>query len=227
MGKIREMSVNQSRIFQIDEIPYFQLETHTALEEIISKFKFRGDSSGKNNNLRFTKGEFKVDDDIKPIVELEIEQTKIRFTIIGDSNDGNLFYKELETLINKYKDNHSIEPVICVQQTACSISLDLEYKNFFSNKLNRFLETNLIKETSFDYAKSYLKGFRLNFEIGYEIQESIVKEKGVSIVPKYFAVEPRESTKMEEHVYFTTSPTDSETHLKLVNEFEKALKSKK
>ena len=230
MKNIRDISVVQIRIFDFDVLPFLKFNTYTFLEDFITKFRFMGELPKLGSDkLQLSKGELKTEEKIIPIINLEIEPTKISFRVNGSSSDANIFYQAIaEIIISCQGDklSNSIEPLVCVEQTTCIVELDLDIKSCLSDSILQFAGNNLIHATSNDNAASFLKGFKLSFEIGYNINDSMLKDKGVTFLPKYFTVEPRIGTSLKEKKYFTSSPTDSDTHIRLIKELEARLKER-
>ena len=65
---------------------------------------------------------------------------------------------------------------------------------------------------------------KFSARISYDLLDSGLREVGVRLVDKTLTIEPRIRTRLEERRYYTLSPTDSETHLELLREFEKAFR---
>ena len=66
----------------------------------------------------------------------------------------------------------------------------------------------------------------LSFNVPFEVTDSSVAELNIESYTKSFTIEPRIGVSLKEKRFFTSSPTDSKTHIKLISEFEKKLKKK-
>ena len=92
MKNIRDISVVQIRIFDFDVLPFLKFNTYTFLEDFITKFRFMGELPKLGSDkLQLSKGELKTEEKIIPIINLEIEPTKISFRVNGSSSDANIY----------------------------------------------------------------------------------------------------------------------------------------
>ena len=64
----------------------------------------------------------------------------------------------------------------------------------------------------------------LSFNVNYEARNSILAELNIGNFAKSLVIEPRIGVSFKEKRFFTASPADSKTHIKLIRDFEKKLK---
>lgn len=117
-----------------------------------------------------------------------------------------------------------IEPYVKVEETSCVVTLDVEFEKLFAPPLLKFLEKTVRSRTSSNLATSNVIPARFSARVSYELLDLALKKAGVRLVDKTLTIEPRIRTRLEERRYFTQSPMDSENHLALLREFERAFK---
>ncbi|MDY6968484.1 MAG: hypothetical protein SVR08_07520 [Spirochaetota bacterium] len=102
------------------------------------------------------------------------------------------------------------------------MNLDIKLDRFISNvKLNK-IEELISTKHNYDARISFIP-YSVRFQISYnDIPEKLVKNK-ISISDKSVLIELREKTEPNDQIYFTVSPTGTETHLELLNTIEKML----
>ena len=227
MNNISDLQVKQIRIFKVNEIPYLSLNTPTSIDDILASFGFSLDT-GFREGLRFVTGEYKTKDKNLMLVELTIQPQKIYFSINSDSEDADLFYKELSELISKYDyDNAFIHDsyIVKTEETCCVADLDIKHEKIFSKEFLNYVKKNMPKIVSNKNAGAFLNSFTLRFKYRFDIENPTIKKYGVTFSDKYLIIEPREGSALEDLKYFTVSPTDSITHLKLLSSIERKFKN--
>lgn len=227
MNNISDIQVKQIRIFKVNEIPYLSLNTPTSIDDILASFGFSMDT-GFREGLRFVTGEYKTQDKNLVLMELTIQPQKIYFSIGGDSEDADLFYRELSQLISKYDyydafkfDNY----IVKTEETCCVADLDIKHEKIFSKEFLNYVKKNMSKTASNKDASAFLNSFALRFRYRFSVENSTMKKYGVTFSDKHFIIEPREGSTLEELKYYTVSPTDSATHLKLLKSLENKFKN--
>ena len=56
------------------------------------------------------------------------------------------------------------------------------------------------------------------------LHKKLFEKHRITISPRVFIIEPRAGTNYDDKIFYAQSPTDSDTHLKILEEFEKAFK---
>jgi hypothetical protein len=77
-------------------------------------------------------------------------------------------------------------------------------------------KTDVLRPDDSSAAEIYLSN--LSFQVRY-----IPSTDVYSLVPKVLTIEPRAGSDPKENTYYVLTPTDSDTHRLLVEEFEKAM----
>lgn len=238
MKDIADLTVTETRFFQMDVIPFNSLLSFTNVKTFTMPYAFKNVELAEDDNKNYTAlhmktGEFKHDNKIYPVELLIIESARIILRIKGDSDIAGLLYNEIyKSLIiidqaGLYKKS---EPIAISRVTSCVAHLDIDFMNIFSEAFRTFLEKDTVSALQSSYGKKLhiqqLLPRTLSFNVPYEVKDSFLTELNFESYPKSFVIEPRIGVSFKEKRFFTASPTDSKTHMKLISEFEKKLKKK-
>lgn len=236
MKDIADLTVTEIRFFSMDIVPLNSLLTITNVKTLTTPYAFKNVELAQDDNKNYTAlhlktGEFKHDKKIYPVDLLIIEKARIILRIKGDSDIARLFYNEIHTLLidmdqyGLYKKN---EPIAIDRDTSCVAHLDIDYMDIFSEAFRAFLEKDTVAALKTAAGKKLdvrqLVPKTLSFNVNYEARNSILAELNIGNFPKSLVIEPRIGVSFKEKRFFTASPADSKTHIKLISDFEKKLK---
>ena len=227
MKEISHIEVKQIRIFKADQIPYSSLVTATPIQDIVNSFGCGMDNQF-SSGLRFIRGEYKTKKKNLTIEELTIQPQRIYFSVNGDSQDADQFYKELGKLISRYDYGKFFSPdkyLTKTEETSCVANLDIKHEKMFNKQFLNYVQRDIPEIVSDNNAEAFLSFFNVRFKYKYNVRNPVIREHGVTFTDKYFIMEPREGSVLGDSRYYTHSPTDSNTHLKLIEEIENKFKS--
>jgi hypothetical protein len=230
MKEIKYLKTTQAMVFPSDDIYFYGLNSEPAIQKILSAYSLSRVPLPPQfpiqlPQLIFQNGIFANDKNTYIIEQLSIDDRKIIINILSSSDISDLFFKELKKLLMSLDlrdDKGSYEPLVRTYETTCILKLDIKLNRLISNvKLNEIEE--LIATTHNYGAKISFIPFSVRFQISYnDIPEKLVKNK-ISISDKSLLIELRDKTDPDDQIYFTVSPTDTETHLELLKTIEKML----
>lgn len=232
MKDISEIRVTENIVFQNDVIPFRHLITKSNLATFSSPFSFKDTELGEDSNanliaVKLQLGEFKYDNKIFPIDLLTIQKRKISFQIQANSKIADIFFNTISKLLagidptGLYKKNTFI---FKTTETTCVVTLNFDYRDIFSKKMNAFLNNKVSKACTTvigDIAKVQVFPRSLAFNVNYIVTDKKLLDSKITISPKLLVIEPRVGVPLEERRFYTSSPTDSETHLRLIEQLEK------
>lgn len=227
MNNISDIQVKQIRIFKVNQIPYLNLSTFTSINDIIASFNFAIDTKFLEG-LRFVTGEYKIKGKNLMLMELTIQPQKIYFSINSNSEDADLFYKALSELISKYDYDKAFRfdsYLVKTEETCCVADLDIRHEKIFSKEFLNYTKENISKTISNRDTSAFLDSFTLRFIYRFNIANTTIKKYGVTFSDKHFILEPRHGSTLEDLKYYTVSPTDSATHLRLLRSIENKFKN--
>lgn len=230
MKNISDLRVIQIRLFPPDVLPLSSLLLEKNLSRFKEKLRFKATSLGENKKeilgLLFYSGEFEHEGKAHLIEHLQIEQQKIAIAVVGSSAVADLAYGEVRSMLVAMESNggtfRRAREFVKTEETVCMATLDVDFKSFFNPWVLEFLGT-VQKHTSTEISSSEVVPVNFSAKLSYEILDRNLKKK-FNLVDKKLTIEPRAGTNPDERRYFTKSPTDSETHLSLLRELERAVR---
>jgi len=232
MREIRELVVKQIRIFPIDEIGFQSLQRQNAIKQIQEKYSLKfnpimfEDFSGEQPNIVFKNGEYQHKNKPYLIELLSIEPRRILIHMCSNSKIADSFFTNLRDLLislDLREGKSTYKPLLKSEETECVVKFDFCYKDIFKNSPIYDFNDYLTKNITSHACKIEVLPSALRFRISYlQLPDSLKKQK-VTLDEKYFVIEIRTRTSYEDQIYFTFSPTDTETHFKLLNELEKRI----
>lgn len=235
MKDVTGLNVTGAKIFGVDVLPFSQLSSVSNLKALFAQFNFKNYEFGEDENKNATvvhakNGEFNYKEQIFPIQYLTIEARRVIYSILADSVVAEEFYlKVYESLgvMDAEKRFKGHKPIIGTEVTTCIVNLDIDFEKIFSSKMKSFLKDKALKlcgKAVKKVADTKILLTSLSFDVHYENQDNTLKDNSVVLLTKKLTIEPRLGVDIKERRYFTSSPNDSSTHLKLLKEFENSLK---
>lgn len=177
------------------------------------------------NNLFFREGEYKVGNDVYFIPEINFEDRRMIIKIHSPSNIAEDFFNKLRSDLINFdirKDKGNYDPIITTHETICICSLELDLVNFFNKDFTSFINNNVKTDLPKHGADFDVIPFSIRLRLEYfDLPEKLRKEK-VSLADKSFVIEYRDRTNPQDRIYFTSSPSDTETHFQLLKQLEKS-----
>jgi len=230
---IVDLVVNQIRIFPVDTIPLGLINTKSCIEKIrdtlsISEVGVLPSIDGKDV-IVLRKGELKERDELVAINKVEVDPRRIIIEVAGTSKAANkvyeLFISTLTSLTNI--DLGSLQsPLLLAETTRCVVALDFAFEELFNRSFAEFLGKKVEKEATNDVAEGSVRPLAAIAEISYRIKNQALLNNTISMNPKQLTIAPRPGAPLDERKYIISSPFNSDTHIKLIEELNKAVVSK-
>ena len=230
MKNIVDLVVNQIRIFPVDVIPLGLINTKSCVEKIkdtlsISEVGVLPSIEGKNI-IVFSKGELKEDNELVVINKVEVDPRRIIIEVAGTSKAGNkvyeLFMSSLTALTNLDLESLRL-PLLLAETTRCVVTLDFAFEELFNHSFTEFLNDRVEKAATNNVVEGLVRPLAAIAEITYQIKDEALVKNKISMNPKQLTIAPRPGAPLDEKKYVISSPFDSNTHLKLIEELNKAI----
>lgn len=220
MRDIIELAVAQIRIYASDVLPFLSVHSAPGARRIQEAFQFRNvDADPLGRHVRFGYGVFEYEGRSVNVIDLLIDPRRIQFQIRGSSLIADAFCLAVLRLFVPIGD--IAEPLMKSDETNCVAILDIDFTDLVSPALMNFAMHDAKDKLRTAYGKPKAIGFRsLSFEIKYQPFNSELEEHGIALANKTLTIEPRTGTSLRERRFYTTSPTDSDTHLELLKRLE-------
>lgn len=230
MKNIADLTVTQIRIFPVDVVPLGVITTKSCAENIrdvlsVSEIEVRPSIEGREIFV-FRRGEFKRGNRLTIISKIEVDSRRIIVEIEGTSKDGNEVYEAFLSTIAAV-DNVGLEdlraPLLVAEMTQCIVTLDFAFDALFSSAFVEFLNRKVKQKADSNLAKASVRPLATAAEITYAITDKILMDNKITLNPKQFSIAPRLGAPLDAKKYIISSPFDSDTHLKLIEELNKAI----
>ena len=225
MDEIRSLIVQQVRIYAPGIVPLLALRSSPGAAIIRKKFGFQemviNPATGE---VTFVSGLIMPEDgELVAINFLEINAQKTAWEIQGSSSAANALNDLFVMLITELSpEMEHAEPLLFTQATQCTVRLAVSWKELISKELASALE-GVRHRFDLPVASTRLAGMNLNFTIQYDVSDLRIKEWGIGVLDKNVTLSPLPSVPLSERLFNTSSPLDSDSHLQLVQDLEKAL----
>jgi hypothetical protein len=207
-------------LFAPNTLPLSNLLMNSHRKALETLFTFQGMRVGADvNQFQLIAGMGEVNG--VAIQQLVIDAVSINLTVAGDHSDLSNAYEALRKFLTEIDSKRRMEnPKLytTTYQTQSAVKLSIPYERLVASEFMKFLRSkmNVLKPEDSSAAKIYLSN--LSFQVKY-----IPNTGNYSLVPKILTIEPRMGSDPKENMYYVLTPTDSNTHRQLVEEFEKAM----
>ena len=230
MKNIADLAVTQIRIFPVDVVPLSVITTKSCVEKIrdalsVGGVELRPSIEGKEIFV-FRKGELRRENRLTVINKIEVDPRRIIVKVEGTSKDGNEVYEAFLSTVAEVA-NVGLEdlrtPLLVAETTQCVVTLDFALSALFNSAFVEFLNEKVEQKAYSNLAKTSVRPVATAAEITYEITDKILIDNKISMNPKQFNIAPRPGAPLDAKKYVISSPFDSDTHLKLIEELNKVI----
>jgi hypothetical protein len=232
MKDIVDLTVTQIRIYPVDALPFADLRLTPRVKAIQEAFHFANvqpDLLG--GQLIFSSGTFEGRGKSVNILSLTIDPRRIQIQARARSAAVDAFYNSLIKVLEptiKEPNAGGIVPLVKAEETSCVAILDIDFDQLIAPALIAFLQGDGKSKLRTQYGEPRSIAFKnLSFEIKYAPASPTLEEHDVVVINKMLTIEPRQSTPLRERRFFTLSPTDSETHVSILEALEKVVAKSK
>lgn len=232
MKDITELSVTQSRIYPPDRIPLAALNAGPNSDLLKDRFNFKSaqpdPSLPGGAGLTFTNGVFSTQSGPIIITGLSFDPRRITLRVIGTSAQAleihERVWEVLRSLVSPQMPFED-QPLTRSDETYCVATLDVDFNDLISPSLTQFFSQrgSTILESSFATVRA-INLASLQFTVKYSTKDPGLVDRGITAgIDRPVTFQPRVGTAPEERRFFVSSPTDSDTHLALIEAVEKQL----
>jgi hypothetical protein len=158
------------------------------------------------------------------IESLLIEARKIAVKIQGRSEIAAGVFKTVADKLMHFNGGVRLEELVCTHETGAVVVLNFPFDRVFSDKFLSFLRNAAVHHTKNEWSQNFILPLNLKFSVRYKVTDDALIKSGVSLSSKELAIEPRVQSSADDRLYWTASPTDTETHFKMIEDLENALR---
>jgi len=230
LKNITDLKVTQIRIFPVDVVPLSVITTKSCVDKVrealsVAEVEVRPFIEGKDI-IVFRRGELRREKGLIVVNKVEVDPRRIIVEVEGMSEDGNEVYEAFLTTVATVADidlESLRTPLLVAETTQCVLTLDFMFDALFSSAFVDFLKQKVEKEACSNVAKASVRPLVATAEITYDITDKALVDNKITMNPKQFTIAPRPGAPLDERKFVISSPFDSDTHLKLVDELNKAI----
>ncbi len=228
MKEVRTLITTQVRLFPPDVIPLLKLCWPETGKTIQALFDFQAvvpvQHQADVTGIAFNGGLYKPDSVL--IESVSIEPRRITVRVQGPSEIANFVFQAVSKQIEEIKGGLPLKEILCTHETGTTVVLNFPFERLLSGQFVTFLQKSALKYTKNQWSENLILPQNLKFSVRYRITDNTLLKSSVTLVPKELVIEPRAQSSPEELLYWIASPTDTETHFKLIEELEKIFSDK-
>jgi hypothetical protein len=227
---IQRTSSHQVYITNPDEIPLPKL-VHPAGTQILQKL-FGFNQAGLSQNAQGTPiityqfGILHQDNREIPITRLAIEDRRILLDVEDETIFADAVYvklvEELKTLSGNVATDY-LRPIVKAQESEIVAHLNIPAERLISSQLSEFINKTLQPMTTSDTATSSINFGQIVLMVQFTSLNPALEKSRITLNPKEFIIAPRPGIPVEEQVYISKAPVDTERHKELLTALEIAL----
>ncbi len=229
MKNIKDLTVTQIRIFAPDYIPYVYLMRPDFIDHMKQKFHFQKQEipieqfqRGQLTILLFNGGDFTFEGKKILIQRLHFDNRRIVLEAMTSSTIASKIFDSVAKEIRNFdpiKSFRQKEAVFATEETSCIAKLEVNYDKVYSKAFTKFISDSFLPLLEQKFLEIRPKS--LSFEVHFDPDNEYSKKHNIALVPKTLTIEPRAGHALDEKLFFTHSPFNSDTHFKLLEAFEK------
>ena len=220
MKKLTGMYVQQTRFFASDVVPYHLVITSLGSNRLRQAFGFGSTNWQENLEYIFQDGTIEHQGRTVPITWASFHDRRILIQVLGNSSAAHAAYSAISEVLTELDPGfRNATPLVSTEETSCAAQLDFEWTALFNPALVEHVSQR-VQEFSSEQVGRFIKGVSARFTLGIERKSKDLSEHGINLFDQNLIIEPRADTPLSERIYYTYSPCDSDTHLKLVSELE-------
>jgi len=226
--EVRILVTTQIRLFPPDVVPILKASLPESGKKIQSLFDFQAvepiERQGGVTGIAFNGGIYKPDSVL--IETVSIEARRIAVKVQGKSEIATSVFQAVSHQLEELNDGRPLTEILCTHETGSSVILDFPFERILSGQFVSFLQKSAVKHTKNPWSENLILPVNLKFTVRYKITDDTLVKKSITLASKELTVEPRVQSSPDERLYWIASPTDTETHFKLIEDLEKALAEK-
>lgn len=215
-----DMTMMARYLFAPSALPLVQLLMKSnirALESLFSFHSLQVEADANQFRLVGGGGEFEK----IPFQQLLIDAVSITLGVAGERSDIDRVYEVLRQFLIEIDPKRRVEnPALLAMtyQTQSTVKLSIPFERLLSNALVNFLES---KKESLQPAGGSSVNLSLS-NLSFQVKFASASD-AYFFLPKVLTIEPRAGSDPRENMYYVVTPTDSDEHKKLIEEFENVM----
>ena len=223
MPEVKQVFTIIRRLYSPVAVPWNELLLSTNLVRLGETYKFKEVGQAAPTGQETTTalvakaGEFALSENVVPILQLTIQPNLVEAQIAAETERSDAFVQDLEKFLMALNPNKKseLEQYTTTHQTIAIVKLAVPFEDLLSDRLRGFLAEKARTMLTLPDAEPHIQLSHLSWQVTFRTESN-----DYIYQPKMLAIEPRAGSKPSEQLYFTHSPTEFATHMKLLQELE-------
>ena len=210
-----------------DEIPLAKIATPTYTKLFVKRYNFTNFEINQIANLRLTLafqlGLFQTEDEEIVITNLEIEERKIIINVEGDKRAASLLVDDLMGLLSELADSANedlLTPIIEANESELVVKLDFNINSVISPNYLALVEKDVKPELGLGNSTTQIRPASIRFEVEYLPDDFNLQDNKIALTRKEMILQRRPGYPLEENVFVSKLPANSDVHIKLLEKIE-------
>ena len=229
---IRKIESKLIILVRFEEIPILELLQTEATTKFRDFFGFTGgetfQSGDQRPSIQFVLGKANVEDEEINITNVKIEDRRILILVEGNSEDADKVWVQLRTYFARMaqvEDDTYLDPLLIARESVIITKMDITIEDLVNPMYLKFVNEDVVGAAKSDLANAWSQLNLLTFNISYEpVDSKHLEQVRIGLSRKEFSISPRTGYPLSEKVFFSSGPFDTDTHIKLLEKFEKSVK---
>jgi hypothetical protein len=223
MPEVLQIFTILRRLYSPDVIPWALLLIESNVQRIRDRYKFKllTQEVGVNGvvaRLSGATGEFSTTSGLQVIQQLIVEPTVLHLQISGGSDVADRFANDLVESLSEITNTRifaEAPEITRTYQTIAIAKLRLPVGLLFSDGLRTYLNEDVKPKLMLPEGEPEIRLQSLSWAVRYKMEST-----DFHYLPKLITIEPRQGSRPSDMIYYTVSPSDSKTHLELLEKLE-------
>ncbi|MBU0510651.1 MAG: hypothetical protein KKD28_08565 [Chloroflexi bacterium] len=225
--EIRVINATLINLLEFDQIPFTKLLVGSNLKNIQEHFAFKNievrQKPDGQSAIVLQGGLYNQDTIVKRVevgerkITIEVEEKSAIAKKVFDS------LKELLRELSKTDDETYLSPVVQTVESIIIAKMNFHATSLIHPQFNKFINSTVESATSDEQKQAITSIFGISFRIDYFAQGEFarkLKDSLVTLSRKDFTIGPRDGTALDEKIFISKAPLDTEVHITLLEEIE-------
>lgn len=222
-------------LVHFNELPMQKLAANQNVEKFSKAFGFRQAEVRQDNTRNlvgflFRSGLFNSSDGGQVAIKrLELEDRKLIIEMEGNSDQAAEFYSYLVSnfadLAERTHENF-LEPILVAFESEIIAHLFFPVTNLLSQDYLQFIQTEAVEKIGSEYGNVRIIPATIAFDVDVLVKDTYLSDHRIALTRKEFSVQPAVGHPIEEQIYISKAPVDTQTHVKLLEHLEAAMSRK-
>lgn len=231
MPQILEVFTTERRLFAPETLAWTHIVMESTRERLRQRYNFGQINFIPNPDPNAAQvlavmGEFKTEADSWPILQLLITPNAVEFQLTGSSMHADIFFEDLAKFIGQSTAQSRLleekSEYARTYQTIAVAKLNFRADALISASFNEFLTKSVQRRLERPDAQVEIELQHLSWKISYKTEQT-----SFWLLPRELRIEPRQGSRPEDNLFFTQSPSDFDTHLKILDSLEREFSPQK